>query len=184
MVVERQPVDHFVHRLALRGESLAVQPAYFQHAAPTRLCAGASGSGLHHHKCNRRRHARGHDNVDGVGVVIAARPVACLVAFDGAGLIAGRLLAPALPAPVTVPTLLRERSALAATSACRRAARSADSRSARALSSRMRCIVRCRLASSLAAAHAQASKVGASRHAAHKANAGLMAPETSRCPGN
>lgn len=37
MVVERQPVDHFVHRVALRGEFLAIQPAHFQ-ATPQTLC--------------------------------------------------------------------------------------------------------------------------------------------------
>ena len=30
MVVERQPVDDFVHRLSLCGESFAVQPSNFQ----------------------------------------------------------------------------------------------------------------------------------------------------------
>ena len=36
VVVERQPFDHFVHRLALCGEALAVQPAHLQ-AAPRAL---------------------------------------------------------------------------------------------------------------------------------------------------
>ncbi len=36
MVVERQPVDHLVHRLALRGEALAVQAPHLQ-AAPQAL---------------------------------------------------------------------------------------------------------------------------------------------------
>ena len=70
MVVERQPVDHFVHRLASRGKSPAVQATHLQ-AAPQALGRGiVPAVALATH---RTAHAvAGQRSLEGVTAVLAA----------------------------------------------------------------------------------------------------------------